>query len=251
MAVELVRVNAIAAKSELSGDYCIGLLEKALNASKSPNEIIDLSFREPEYSQLRLFAALEVVQNGVVWSMNDTERDWKMLRIKIPLFKGLLGKRVFLIRKDQKSRFDSVSDLQDLRKLVAGQGSQWPDTRILQSNGLPTVTAAATMSLTKMLKAKRFDYFPRAAVEAWYELDHLNDESLMVEENIVLSYPTDLYFYVSLQNTVLAERIEKGLNILIKSGEFDRYFYSHPRMSKALKLLEGHRKVFELSVYRM
>lgn len=130
---------------------------------------------------------------------------------------------------------------------MAGQGSQWPDAKILQNNDLPKVTAADIMFLTKMLKAKRFDYFPRAAVEAWHELDHLNDESLMIEENILLSYTADLYFYVSLKNTALAERIEKGLNILIQTGEFDRYFLTKKGVKH--QTARGPLKVFELSVH--
>lgn len=246
---EPLSVNAIAVKSELSGNYCVTLLEMALEASKQDNEVIRVRFTEFNYSQARLLRELNFVSNSVAWSMSDDSRNSLLTPIRVPLFKGLLGMRVLFIRKEDQFVFDKIKTLDDLRDLVAGQGAHWPDTKILRDNGLRVVTAMESKSLLKMLNAKRFDYFPRGVVEAWYESDINNDRSLTVEKNILLVYPSDLYFYVTADNKELAQRIEKGLKILIDNGEFDRYFYNHPRIKESLSQLESsRRRIFYLDV---
>jgi hypothetical protein len=246
---ERVSINAIAAKSELSGSYCVTLLNMALEASKQEGEIIDVKFTEFDYSQARLLRELNFVSNSVAWSMSDDDRNSLFMAIKIPLFKGLLGMRVLLIRKEDQPTFDKIETLDDLGRFVAGQGAHWPDTKILRNNGLRVVTAMESKYLLKMLKGKRFDYFPRGVVEAWYEDDLNKNSSLTVEKNILLIYTSDLYFYVSGDNQELAKRIEDGLQMLIDSGEFDRYFYNHPRVKSSLDQLESRqRRVFYLDV---
>ncbi|WP_331351401.1 hypothetical protein [Cellvibrio sp. UBA7671] len=249
LASESLSINAIATKSELSGNYCVTLLNMALTASKQDNEIIDVKFTEFNYSQARLLRELNFVSNSVAWSMSDDNRNSLLTPIRIPLFKGLLGMRVLLIRKEDQLIFDKIKTLDDLGDFVAGQGAHWPDTKILRDNGLRVVTAMESKSLLKMLKGKRFDYFPRGVVEAWYEASLKKDPSLAVEKNILLAYSSDLYFYVSADNQELAKRIEKGLKILIDNGEFDRYFYNHPRVKESLSQLESNRRrIFYLDV---
>lgn len=249
LASETLSINAIATKSELSGNYCVTLLNMALAASKQDNEIIDVKLTEFNYSQARLLRELNFVSNSVAWSMSDDNRNSLLTPIRIPLFKGLLGMRVLLIRKEDQFIFDKIKTMDDLGGFVAGQGAHWPDTKILRNNGLRVVTAMESKSLLKMLKGKRFDYFPRGVVEAWYEADLNKDPSLAVERNILLAYSSDLYFYVSADNQELAKRIENGLKILIDNGEFDRYFYNHPRVKASLSQLESsRRRIFYLDV---
>lgn len=48
-------------------------------------------------------------------------------------------------------------------------------------------------------------------------------------------------------NKLLAERIEKGLNIAIENGDFDREFYNHSSMKPLFK--EGNiknRRIFKI-----
>ena len=50
----------------------------------------------------------------------------------------------------------------------------------------------------------------------------------MVEQGLLLYYPTAEYFFVSRQNTALAARLEKGLRLAIEDGSFDKLFREHP-----------------------
>ena len=223
-------------------DYFSSLLVMALNASKADNERIDIVYSPRDYSQARWISMLQQDKdNFVIWTMTDAQREQQMRPIRIPLSKGLFGYRVLVIRKGEQARFDQINSIDDLAKLIGGQGTHWPDTRIMRANGLKLVTAENTDSLFRMIQAKRFDYFPRGTSEAWYELSERYGDKLAIENHLLLYYPTDIYFFVNKRNQALANRIEKGLEILIDNGEFDKFFFGHPRVSTAFNKLKNRR----------
>ncbi|PUA30893.1 MAG: hypothetical protein B0W54_06120 [Cellvibrio sp. 79] len=233
-----------ATKLEEPADYFTTLLLMALNASKADNEVIDIIFSERDYAQARwVNLAQNEKRNFVIWTMTDKEREQQLRPIRIPLCKGLFGYRVLLIRANDQERFNQVQDLGGLSELLAGQGTHWPDTPIMQRNGLRVTTAETTESLFRMMNAKRFDYFPRGISEAWFELAQRNEKNLVVEKNIMLYYPAALYFFVNKSNEALAVRIETGLEKLIDSGEFDEFFYRHPRVNFGLENLTSRRVI--------
>lgn len=233
-----IPVMVQATKLEEPADYFTTLLLMALNASKADNEVIDIVFSERDYAQARwVNLAQNEKRNFVIWTMTDKEREQQLRPIRIPLCKGLFGYRVLLIRANDQERFNQVRDLNGLSELLAGQGTHWPDTPIMQRNGLRVTTAETTESLFRMINAKRFDYFPRGISEAWFELAQRKEKNLVVEKNIMLYYPAALYFFVNKSNEALAVRIETGLEKLIDSGEFDEFFYRHPRVNFGLENL--------------
>lgn len=244
-----VPINVQATALEQPEDYFVTLLLMALNASKREMEDIDIIFSERDYTQARWINLLENrSENRVIWTMTSKEREERLRPIRIPLAKGLFSYRVCLIRKGEQARFDQVQSLAQLAQLVAGQGAQWPDTNILLANQLPVTTSESVDSLFRMLKAKRYDYFPRGVSEAWFELQQRQETELQVEENILLYYPAPIYFFVNKNNEALAQRIEQGLAKIIANGDFDRFFYRHARIAPALKALQAHpRRLFELT----
>lgn len=247
-----VAINIRVPKEEYSNsghtDYIRTLLRLALIRSKAPNERISLSSIEENLTQARLIAELQRGQNiDIIWTMTSREREASMLPIRIPLLKGLLGQRVFLIRAEQQAEFARVNTLTDLAQLTAGQGAHWPDTDILRENGLPVLTSTRYELLFSMLRGGRFDYFPRGVNEAWAELDAHPNEGLAVEETLLLSYPAPMYFFVRQGNEALAQRLEAGLEMLIEDGSMDALFESHPSfMNYVKKANVGARKIFKL-----
>lgn len=235
-----IPVKVQSTQLEQPSDYFTTLLVMALEASKADNEVIDIIFSPRDYAQARWINMLQNDKsNFVIWTMTDKEREQQLRPIRIPLFKGLFGYRVLLIRELEQARFDQVKTVADLAKLLGGQGTHWPDTMILQANGLRLTTAETTESLFRMMNAKRFDYFPRGISEAWFELLQRKEANLAVEENILLYYPADIYFFVNKENEALAQRIEKGMEALIDNGKFDQFFYNHPRVSSGLERLKN------------
>lgn len=244
VSAEPIRIPVKVQSTELEqpSDYFTTLLAMALNASKADNEEIDIIFSPRAYPQARRIKMLQNDKsNFVMWTMTDRERERQLRPIRIPLFKGLFGYRVLLIRKQEQARFDKVKTLQDLTPFLGGQGAHWPDTPILQANGLRLTTAETAESLFRMINAKRFDYFPRGVSEVWLELLQRKEPNLAVEENILFYYPADIYFFVNKENEALAQRIEKGMEALIDNGKFDQFFYHHPRVSLGLEQLKQRR----------
>lgn len=228
--------------------YVISLLQLALEKSKKPNERIELVAIDEDLTQARLIAELMRSPDlDVIWTMTSRERESLIRPIRIPILKGLLGQRVFLIRQERQAEFSRIKTIAQLAQLRAGQGSHWPDTEILRANGLNVHTSPHYELLFTMLKGGRFDYFPRGINEAWPELAAHPDEGLAVENELLLQYPAPMYFFVKHEDEALAQRIEKGLNTLIDTGEMDRLFLNHPSIKPVLESAAlANRRVFML-----
>ncbi|MBS0307573.1 MAG: transporter substrate-binding domain-containing protein [Proteobacteria bacterium] len=206
-------------------DFQISLLKLALDKSGVPYQMRPSKFG---MEQGRMLTQLEKgLDVDVVWSMTSREREQHLLPIRIPIDKGLIGYRVFLVRPDKLAQFAQVHTLEQLRQFEAGQGSFWPDTEILRANDLLVYGATVYENLFSMLEAERFDYFPRSITEIWDELKARPDRNLVVEPSILLYYPAAAYFFVNKQNKVLARTIETGLRTAIRDGSFDQLFQTY------------------------
>lgn len=231
------------------GDYFVRLLRLALEASKAPDEKIELVFAPEVLTQARSIAEVQKGrQNSVFWTVTNKEREQNLHPIRVPLFKGLLGYRMLVIRSQDAASFAQVKTLADLGKFSAGQGAQWPDTNILLANQLPVVRGVSRDGLYKMLLGKRFDYFPRGITEIISEGELIPSRGLMIEPRLILHYPSAMYFFVNKANRDLAGRLERGLATLVASGEFDRLFHSLPRVQWAMEQLrQQDHLILELS----
>lgn len=162
---------------------------------------------------------------NVVWSMTDTEREGRLLPIRIPIYKGLIGWRVFMVRNDSIEKFSHIENLQQLIKFRPIQGADWPDTKILQSNGFDVVTSKDYTGLFSKLAGKQGDFLPRSLIEVWSELDNETiDKNISVEPTLGVKYPAAMYFFVNKNNKTLARLLEDGLEKAIKNGKFDKLF---------------------------
>jgi hypothetical protein len=208
--------------ADFGRSYPIELLELALAKAGGPYEL-----RPSQQSMQQNRALLQLtddVELSVVWSMTSKEREKDLLPIRIPIDKGLLGWRIFLINRNDVKRFEQVQNLEQLRSLSAGQEHDWPDVEILTANRLKVVQSSNYESLFRMLDRDRFDYFPRSIDEIWDEEKAHSDLSIAVEQTIILQYPAAEYFFVNRKNNALADALEKGLRLAIKDGSFDRLF---------------------------
>jgi hypothetical protein len=208
----------------------LALLELALNKTIPDQDYQQLSFLPFKHiiNRKRAFEMLSSDGLDVVWSMTSRARENKARPIRIPLLKGLLSYRVFIIRQGEQQRFTIIDSLEQLKRLTAGQGLHWADTRVLQANGLDVVTATDYSNLFSLLRHKRFDYFPRGVHEPWHEIITHKDKNLAVEQKLLLRYPSPIFFFVSKSNTALRQRIESGLKTAIADGSFENLLHNHP-----------------------
>ncbi|WP_331347152.1 diguanylate cyclase [Cellvibrio sp. UBA7661] len=180
---------------------------------------------------------IEDIKNGVtqiMWAATDQTLESELTPIRIPILKGFLGHRIFLIRKGDQARFDHVKTLDDLKQIKLGQGTTWADTKILQPNNLNVVTTQKFAGLMYMLDGGRFDAFPRGVSEPWSEVN-FGGLPFEVEKRIMLVYKMPMYFFTNKSNSALAKDIELGLNRAIADGSFDKVFFNDPSIRSALE----------------
>ena len=158
------------------------------------------------------------------WGMTSREREQQAIPIRIPLDKGLLGWRVALVNASQPDVLAGVRDVKQLSRLVAGQVADWPDTAILRNAGLQVLTSQDYGNLFPMLQRKRFDYFPRSVMEVQREAALPVAKGLLIDRNLVLHYPTAMYFFISPLKPELAAQLEQGLRKALKDGRFNQLF---------------------------
>lgn len=228
--------------------YFIDMLRLALEKTSHTDGPFRLEMCTDKMQQQRAIKCLSKgILVDIVWTMTSKEREAKLLPIRIPLLKGLMGYRILIIREEDKEKFRAINTLEDLKMLKAGQGHDWPDTEILRANGIEVIGGPSYDGLFAMLKKKRFDYLPRCVNEPWAEIEAHKNKNLVVEQTLLIQYTAPSYFFVNSKNTRLANRLEKGLRLAIKDGSFDQMFRHHPTNKDIFELLKFEkRKIIRL-----
>lgn len=171
------------------------------------------------------------------------------LPVRLPIDRGLLGYRVFLIRDTDLPRFAAVRTLNDLRKLSVGQGKDWIDVPILRKAGFKVVEGTSYPGLFAMLTAGRFDFFSRGIDEAQREFKERAAAfpHMVVEPTLLLQYPLPLYFFTRRddEGKLLARRIADGMEMMIKDGSLNALFQQYKGESIKTGGL-AHRRVLQL-----
>lgn len=197
-------------------------------ALKKSNQDFTLKVHGPSLTQKR---AQRYVKKGVL-TVFDAGYDLTLEKdfdpIYLPIDRGILGWRLFIIHKENKSKIASIKTLKDLQQYSAGQGHGWGDIKILENAGLRVVKASRIPKLITMIDQKRIDIFPLGANEVYSFLDKYDNSNLIVDDKLVLVYPFGRFFYVNKGNTALAKAIHQGMEKALADGSLQ-------------KLLEGHK----------
>lgn len=205
--------------------YPIALLSLALEKSQ---QNVHLTPSENFMHQGRALKQLEAGQDiEALWTMTSKAREQALIPIRIPIYKGLIGWRVFLSsRKDILNASNAIS-LEQVKSLSTIQGHDWPDTHILKHNGFNIQSSPSYAGLFTMLALQRADLFPRSIIEVWDELRKFEADGVGLEQRTLISYPSASYFFVSPNNKALAMQIENGLRKAIRDGSFENLFQQH------------------------
>ncbi len=178
---------------------------------------------------------------------NELEQHFRPVRI--PVDRGLLGYRVFLVRRSDLPKFAAVRTLADLRKYSVGQGKGWVDVSILSAAGFAVIEGNNYEGLFPMLSYGRFDFLSRSCDEALREYDERHAHTDMaVEPTLLLYYPLPRYFFTrrDAEGEQLARRIEIGLEIMLRDGSFNSLFLHYKgKLIKRAGL--GSRRLFRIT----
>ncbi|WP_163833529.1 type 2 periplasmic-binding domain-containing protein [Spartinivicinus ruber] len=210
------------------GAESIGYSVLKLALEKS-GQVFDLSVYGPTVNQQR---ARELVEQGQL-SLFDTGfqvgLEQRFDPVYLPIDRGILGWRLFIIHKDNQEKFGNIKSLKDLQQYVAGQGKGWGDIVVIENAGIKVKTAGKIPSLIKMVGGKRFDFFPLGANEVYSFLEKFggSDPNLVIDTNVVLVYPYGRFFYVKKGDTELANLIHQGMEKALSDGSLQKMLETH------------------------
>ena len=224
-------------------EYRWKLLEIALAHTQDTDPPVRLLPYAEEVTQNRGMLLLQSGALDVIALGTNSEREDKLLPVKIDILQGIVGFRLLVIRAADQARIAHMDDTALRKQLTFGLNSQWADLPILEKNGFSVVTSSSYENLFDMLAASRFDAFPRGLNEAQRELNERKQAypQLAVEKTKALFFPYPIYFWVSKDHPALAQRIERGLRLALADGSFRRLFENyHAAEIAALKKEKRH-----------
>ncbi|QOL26733.1 hypothetical protein LP316_05385 [Thalassotalea sp. LPB0316] len=237
-------------EEDTSHSYFVELLNLAINKTKDTHPYQNITIlNSGQPTQGRSIQLLKNNVTNIYWTGTSLDREASMLPIRVPLFKGLLGYRVSIIRKENLEDFINIDEA-TLKSKVACQGQHWPDSDILEANGYRVLRVARFDLMFKMLQQKRCDYFPRAIFEGYGELAkaQLKYPELMIYDQTILHYPFAYYFFTNSENEVLASQIEAGLVSAINDGSLLALMQNHPATKGVFPLEQWRlRRYFHLN----
>ena len=211
-----------AVEDDIRSIYPLALLDLALQKTGVRYELKpSLQTYRQSRSIKRLIENLEI---NVYWTMTDVQREQQLRPIRIPIYRGLIGWRVFLAHKNSRFLTAPINNMADLLNYSAVQGIAWPDTKILQANGFNVVTGTDYTEATQIINNKLADFFPRSVIEVFQELDNQYSKNLRLRKNIAIYYASAMYFFTNKQNVTLSRLIETGLQRAIEDGSFEQLF---------------------------
>ena len=216
-----------------SDEYHLGLLNLALSKTGVEYEIQQV---EQDASHERL--ARELIKGeeyNIFWLGSSLKNSQNLIEIPIPLYRGLLGHRIFIIHKEDREKFKNITTLEQLLPLKGVVGTGWPDQDIMENSKLSLVTSTYKNAFKLMNAGKRADYFPRGSYEIIPELEKRKSLSnLVMEENLALVYRYAVLFYVSPKAPEVAKLVHQGLLKAYDDGSFSKYFKSSPLVQEVL-----------------
>ena len=228
-------------------DHPIHLLNKALEITRREHGDFEVRPYPRKLARKRALRELELGYLSVFSAPTRIEWEQRAIPIRIPIRKGLMSYRIFLIRAADQKKFAAVRSIEALRRYRIGQGTQWSTAAALRKIGFTIHGTTEYEGLFTMLVKNRFDYFPRAISEIFTEFNLRTTRypEMKIEETLALYLPLPYYYFVSPKRPDLAKRLETGLEALIANGEFDALFDSYYNDDIDRANLAG-RRVFRL-----
>lgn len=241
MALLLLSVNAYATPlriqaTEMVNSLPMNLLQEVVKRSDKYDSL-EFVYKDLDASppSNKIKEDLENNLLDIIWNGADKEYEQTLNTIYIPIYKGLLGFRLSIINQGDEALFSQVRTPQDLSKFIACQGKKWPDTTILEHNGVTVAKSLKYENLFNMLDGERCDYYPRGTFELYDEIKNRPQFSFTDDKHIAIRYELPLLFFVTKENTELRNHITAILEDMIDDGTYDHIFYNTPQVRDAIK----------------
>lgn len=216
------------------GSFPYAVLKLALQKSGVDHEL--RPSRAPMNDE-RVRTSLDNGTIDVAWFGTSSAFEAHFLPVRIPITRGILGYRLFVIREDNQPAFSKVRSLDDLKPFICIQGKGWADTQILAAAGLDVRTSAVFDRLFELIFHERADFFPLGANEIFGLLKTRRAKMpvLSVEKSLVLVYPFDFFFFVKKGNRRLHDIIYSGFAAAQEDSSYQQLFRTHPDLKDFLE----------------
>jgi hypothetical protein len=218
--------------------YRWALLQLALDhVEKLDHHHYELVPLNEKVTQWRAEKLLSTGKVDVLAFGTNLQREQTLQPVRMDILKGIIGYRVFFVRKDDLPIFKGMNPQQFRAGVRLGLNSQWADYPIMKNNGYEVLASIGYESLFEMLAAGRFDAFPRGLNEVGSEMKEQLPRfpGLTLEKTKAIYFPFPVYFWVSKENTPLAKRVLQGLKLAERDGSFKALFLRHH--ADAIRLL--------------
>ncbi len=209
----------IAVLSDGHATYFIRLLEESLRLIHQPYRIHYVK----DVPARRMWWKLGNGDINLFYGMRTREKDRsaQILPVRHGLTNGLIGQRVFLIRRADTEVFARVQSVEDLKStgLYAGFGAGWGDAKVWKASGLPLYEHAGPWTTIYAMVAagnRRVDYLPRGVIEVLEEARA--HPELEVEQHLLIDYPADFAFYLASSAASYRPIIERALKEAESTG---------------------------------
>ncbi len=232
--------------------YKIKLIKLFLNKADAKYRISHLNFQITKPREFEEIKTGRLVNVGTFTSTKKYEK--ALIPIRYPIYRGLIGYRIFIINKSKQNLFNKHTSIQKLKKLVSAQGLSWSDYDILKYNGF-NVYQVCYRNIFRMLNLNHgIDFFPRGVYEIFFEMDRYAKQfqNLIIEKHLLIHYPLGMYLYVSPKTPEIAKALNRGLNLSLQDGSLAKLLqgkiigdYTIKEVLQKAKL--KNRKIFNLT----
>ena len=184
----------------------------------------------------KMTADLDLGHIDIAWSGTTSQFEQEMQAIYFPIYRGLLGMRLPIVERNKSTLFSNVTTWSQFVQYVPCQGKAWPDTTILEANGLTVAKSLKYPNMFPMLEGDRCDYFPRGVFEPFREVKTQFQYNLVVDTNVMLRYKMPYYLFTKKSNSELADHISQIFTEMYNDGTFQTIFFADHEVREAMTL---------------
>ncbi len=211
------------------------LVKEVVKRSERFDGIEYIYAKTGEPAATRVLSDLESGKLDIVWTATSTDLEKRFIPVRFPIFRGLLGMRIGLIHQKDSQLLSSVQSKADLMRFKICTGKTWPDTNILDANGLVTAKSIKYPNIFEMMLAgNRCHFFARGVMEPFAEVASHPELPLTVDSHIMLRYRMPYMLFVSKTNPDLAEHLLEIMTEIFDEGLYDEMFFNDSEIKAVL-----------------
>ncbi len=211
------------------------LVKEVVKRSERFDGIEYIYAKTGEPAATRVLSDLESGKLDIVWTATSTDLEKRFIPVRFPIFRGLLGMRIGLIHQKDSQLLSSVQSKADLMRFKICTGKTWPDTNILDANGLVTAKSIKYPNIFEMMLAgNRCHFFARGVMEPFAEVASHPELPLTVDSHIMLRYRMPYMLFVSKSNPDLAEHLLEIMTEIFDEGLYDEMFFNDSEIKAVL-----------------